>query len=191
MATEAHDTHHPIASAMYYEDQMSEALRYAKDICEARMPKFLQWFERTVVRNPAGSRYLVGGKLSYADLSLFQLIARCARCFRTRRGARAGQDPCGRRTARLRCRAAAPGRVPGAAAHSAQLAGDLPAGAYTLGVLIGYLCSLPCGEQLNAGGCTGGRRSRSPRLKLRISSRSSEGRTSRHNSKRNAMAERR
>ena len=27
-----------------------------------------------MVRNPAGSRHLVGGKLSYADLSLFQLV---------------------------------------------------------------------------------------------------------------------
>jgi glutathione S-transferase len=38
------------------------------------MPKFLQWFETILVRNPAGARHLVGGKLSYADLSLFQLI---------------------------------------------------------------------------------------------------------------------
>ena len=38
------------------------------------MPKFLMWFESILVRNPAGSRHLVGGKLSYADLSLFQLV---------------------------------------------------------------------------------------------------------------------
>jgi glutathione S-transferase len=38
------------------------------------MPKFMQWFETIVQRNPAGPRHLVGGKLSYADLSLFQLI---------------------------------------------------------------------------------------------------------------------
>jgi hypothetical protein len=46
----------------------------AEQFCRDRLPKFLQWFERIVVRNPGGPRYLVGGKLSYADLSLFQLI---------------------------------------------------------------------------------------------------------------------
>ncbi len=74
MVTEAHDTHHPVASSLFYEDQKPEALRRAAEFCRTRMPKFLQWFESIVVRNPAGSRYLVGGKLSYADLSLFQLI---------------------------------------------------------------------------------------------------------------------
>ena len=40
----------------------------------AGLPRCLQWFERIVQRNPAGSRHLVGGKLSYADLSLFQFV---------------------------------------------------------------------------------------------------------------------
>jgi glutathione S-transferase len=74
MVDEAHNTHHPVASSLYYEDQKPEALRCAKEFCSARMPKYLQWFEAIVVRNPAGSRHLVGGKLSYADLSLFQLV---------------------------------------------------------------------------------------------------------------------
>ncbi|MGY4828954.1 glutathione S-transferase [Sphaerotilaceae bacterium SBD11-9] len=74
MVTEAHDTHHPIASGLYYEDQKPEAHRRAEAFCRERMPKFLQWFERIVARNPGGPRYLVGGKMSYADLSLFQLI---------------------------------------------------------------------------------------------------------------------
>ena len=34
----------------------------------------MQWFESIIQRNPAGPRHLVGGRLSYADLSLFQLI---------------------------------------------------------------------------------------------------------------------
>jgi glutathione S-transferase len=72
--TEAHDTHHPVGPDLYYEDQKPESLRRAREFCSKRMPKFLQWFERIVTRNPAGSRYLVGGKLSYADLSLFQLV---------------------------------------------------------------------------------------------------------------------
>jgi glutathione S-transferase len=74
VVSEAHDTHHPIGSGLYYEDQKPEALRRATEFCRARMPKYLQWFERIVVHNPAGPRHLVGGKLSYADLSLFQLV---------------------------------------------------------------------------------------------------------------------
>jgi glutathione S-transferase len=75
MVAEAHDTHHPVSVELYYEDQKPEALRRSREFCTARMPKFLGWFERIVVRNPAGARHLVGGRLSYADLSLFQLVA--------------------------------------------------------------------------------------------------------------------
>jgi len=74
MVTEAHDTHHPVGADLHYEEQRPEALRRAREFCRVRLPKFLQWFECIVVRNPAGSRHLVGGKLSYADLSLFQLV---------------------------------------------------------------------------------------------------------------------
>ncbi len=74
MVTEAHDTHHPIASSLYYEDQKAEALRRAGDFCKERMPKFMKWFERVLAQNPAGNRYLVGNRMSYADLSLFQLV---------------------------------------------------------------------------------------------------------------------
>jgi len=74
MVTEAHDTHHPVGAGLHYEEQRPEALRRAREFCRVRLPKFLQWFECIVVRNPAGSRHLVGGKLSYADLSLFQLV---------------------------------------------------------------------------------------------------------------------
>jgi glutathione S-transferase len=74
MVNEAHDTHHPVAASLYYEDQKPESLRRAKEFCRARMPKYLQWFETILVRNPAGPRYLVGARLSYADLSLFQLV---------------------------------------------------------------------------------------------------------------------
>ena len=74
MVNEAHDTHHPIGIGLYYEDQKPEALRRAQEFCSARLPKYMQWFEQIVARNPAGTRFLVGGKMSYADLSLFQLI---------------------------------------------------------------------------------------------------------------------
>jgi glutathione S-transferase len=74
MVTEAHDTHHPISTSLFYEDQKPQALKRAQDFCANRMPKFLHWFERIIQRNPAGSCHLVGGRLSYADLSLFQLV---------------------------------------------------------------------------------------------------------------------
>ena len=74
LVTEAHDTHHPVGTGLHYEDQKPEALRRAQEFCSARLPKYLQWFESIVQRNPAGPRHLVGGKLSYADLSLFQVV---------------------------------------------------------------------------------------------------------------------
>lgn len=74
MVTEAHDSHHPIASSFFYEDQKPEAARSALVFCRERLPKYMRWFEHIVQHNPAGPRHLVGGKLSYADLSLFQLI---------------------------------------------------------------------------------------------------------------------
>ena len=74
LVTEAHDTHHPLGVGLYYEDQKPEALRRAQEFCGTRLPKYLQWFESILLRNPGGSRQLVGGKLSYADLSLFQAV---------------------------------------------------------------------------------------------------------------------
>ena len=74
MVNEAHDTHHPLGAGLFYADQKAEALRRAADFCKARLPKFLAWFEAVLARNSAGSTQLVGGRLSYADLSLFQLV---------------------------------------------------------------------------------------------------------------------
>ena len=72
---EAHDTHHPIASSLYYEDQKPEARRRAADFIANRIAKYLGYFERVLERNPRGDRYLLGRRVSYCDLSLFQLIA--------------------------------------------------------------------------------------------------------------------
>lgn len=71
---EAHDTHHPLSGALYYEDQKPEALRRAKHFREARIPKFLGWFEDILTRNPEGAGQLVGSTMTYADLSLFQIV---------------------------------------------------------------------------------------------------------------------
>lgn len=71
---EIHDTHHPIAGGLYFEDQRDEARRRAADFRESRLPKFLGYFERLLARNPKGDKYLVGATLTYPDLSLFQII---------------------------------------------------------------------------------------------------------------------
>jgi glutathione S-transferase len=72
---EVHDTHHPIASSLYYEDQRKEARRRAADFLANRAPKYLGYFERVLARSPQRKFYLVGTRTSYADLSLFQLVA--------------------------------------------------------------------------------------------------------------------
>jgi glutathione S-transferase len=73
LVTEVHDSHHPIASSLYYEDQKPEALRRAADFVETRIPKFLGYFAR-LLSNPEPRPYLTGERLTYADLSLFQVI---------------------------------------------------------------------------------------------------------------------
>jgi glutathione S-transferase len=72
---EVHDVHHPIASSLYYEDQRREAKRRATDFVASRLPKFLGYFERVLAGNASGPAHLVGARLTYADLSLFQVVA--------------------------------------------------------------------------------------------------------------------
>ena len=71
---EAHDTHHPISGSLYYEDQKKEAKRRAADFTAERIPKYLGYFERILKRHSKGGGYLLGKKISYVDLSLFQMI---------------------------------------------------------------------------------------------------------------------
>jgi glutathione S-transferase len=75
LVDEVHDTHHPIASSLYYEDQRPEAKRRTADFLTSRAPKYLGYFENVLIRNKAGGEYLVGVKLIYPDLSLFQVVA--------------------------------------------------------------------------------------------------------------------
>jgi glutathione S-transferase len=73
LVVEAHDTHHPLGAGLYYEDQMPEAKRRTAEFLKARTPKFLGYFEEVLKRNKTG--WLVGRSLTYADLSLFQVVA--------------------------------------------------------------------------------------------------------------------
>ena len=72
---EGHDVHHPIGAGQYYEDQKPESLRRAKEFREERVPKFLGWFETILEKNPEGPAHLVGDRLTYADLSIFQAMS--------------------------------------------------------------------------------------------------------------------
>jgi glutathione S-transferase len=76
---EVHDTHHPIAGGLYYEDQKREAKKRSADFVRERMPKFLRYFER-VLRDNDGE-HLVGARLSYVDLSMFQVMEGLAYAF--------------------------------------------------------------------------------------------------------------
>ena len=67
-----HDTHHPISSSLYYEEQRPAAKRCTDAFWRYRVRKFLGYFERVLQKN--GGKYLIGGRLSYVDLSLFQIV---------------------------------------------------------------------------------------------------------------------
>lgn len=71
---EIHDTHHPLSPGEYYEEQKDAARAKAQAFRDERLPKFMAYFERVLARNPGGDRWLAGGRLTYADLSLFQVV---------------------------------------------------------------------------------------------------------------------
>ena len=71
VVAEVHDSHHPIAGSLYYEDQRIEASRRATDLRETRLPKYLDYFERVLERG--GGKHALRGH-SCVDLSLFQLM---------------------------------------------------------------------------------------------------------------------
>ena len=72
---EIHDTHHPIGGGLYYEQQKAEARRRSRDFLAHRLPKFLGYFERVMARNPDSDKWLAGKRLSYADISMAQVVA--------------------------------------------------------------------------------------------------------------------
>lgn len=70
---EVHDTHHPVGSGVYYHQQKAEARRNSENFVAERLPKFLGWFERVLASNAGG--HAIGRRLTYIDLSLFQVVA--------------------------------------------------------------------------------------------------------------------
>jgi glutathione S-transferase len=109
LATEAHDTHHPIATGLYYEDQKPEAHLRAAHFVGSRLKKFLLYFEGLLeINTESGGKHLVGLELSYVDLSLFQALTGLAYAFPRAMASFEGQIP---RSIDLRDRVAAHPRV--------------------------------------------------------------------------------
>jgi glutathione S-transferase len=73
LVKEIHDTHHPISSQLYYEDQRKEAKRYTDAFWRHRVPKLLGYFEK--VLDESGGPFVFGRRPCYVDLSLFQIVA--------------------------------------------------------------------------------------------------------------------
>ncbi len=73
LVVDVHDTHHPVAASLYYEDQKPESKRRARFFTEERAPELLGYFEKVLQRNNRG--YMIGRSLSYVDLSMFQIVA--------------------------------------------------------------------------------------------------------------------
>jgi glutathione S-transferase len=74
LVDEAHDTHHPLSSGLYYEDQKPAAKQRAEHFRRERMPKYLGYFERILKGGGESGAGLAGAALTYADLSLFQAV---------------------------------------------------------------------------------------------------------------------
>ncbi|KAI0010103.1 hypothetical protein F4779DRAFT_627413 [Xylariaceae sp. FL0662B] len=83
LSNEVHDTHHPIAVGLYYEEQKLEARRKSEEFVRNRLPKFLGYFERVLQGKASGEGpWLYGGQLTYADLVLFQCLDGTSHAFR-------------------------------------------------------------------------------------------------------------
>jgi glutathione S-transferase len=72
LVVEIHDTHHPVTTYLYYEEQRPSAERRTADFWRYRVPKILGYFERVLARG--GGSYVLGRRLCYVDLSLFQIV---------------------------------------------------------------------------------------------------------------------
>jgi glutathione S-transferase len=72
LVLEIHDTHHPLGPSLYYEEQRGPAKRRTEEFWKERVPKYLGYFESLVKNN--GGFYLTGRRVTYADLSLFQIV---------------------------------------------------------------------------------------------------------------------
>ena len=89
LVAEVHDTHHPLATDLYYEDQKEAAKVRTRNFIEQRIPKFFGYFERVLKQNPDGDTQMAGKTTTYVDLSMFQLVEGLPTPFRARCGSSA------------------------------------------------------------------------------------------------------
>lgn len=82
--SEVHDTHHPLGPSLYYEQQRYPAKQRTREFWKLRVPKYLGYFEQVVKKS--GGPFVLGRKLSYVDLSLFQLVQGLRYAFPLRMG---------------------------------------------------------------------------------------------------------
>jgi glutathione S-transferase len=73
LVLEIHDTHHPLGPSLYYEDQRGPAKKRTADFWKERVPKYLGYFERLL--EGSGGSWVAGRRVTYVDLSLFQIVA--------------------------------------------------------------------------------------------------------------------
>ena len=73
LVLEIHDTHHPLGPSLYYEDQRTPAKKRTAEFWNERAPKYLGYFEGLIAQR--GGAFVTSRKLTYVDLSLFQIVA--------------------------------------------------------------------------------------------------------------------
>ena len=91
LVDEVHDTHHPIATDQYYDDQKDAAQLRARSFREKRLPKYLRYLERNLERN--GTGVFAGTDVSYADLAAFQVVEGLTYAFPNAFGRLRGEVP--------------------------------------------------------------------------------------------------
>ena len=72
LVLEVHDTHHPLGPSLYYEDQRAPAKKRTEEFWNERVPNIFGYFEEILKSN--GGAYVTGRRLTYVDLSLFQIV---------------------------------------------------------------------------------------------------------------------
>ena len=72
LVLESHDTHHPLGPSLYYEDQRAPAKKRTDEFWKERVPKYLGYFEGLLKGH--GGAYLTGRRITYVDLSMFQVV---------------------------------------------------------------------------------------------------------------------
>ncbi|KAK6865519.1 glutathione S-transferase domain-containing protein [Apiospora arundinis] len=75
LSNEVHDSHHPIAVMLPYEDQKEESRRRSQYWIQNRLPSHLDYWQK-VLKSDKGSPgpWLLGETFTYADLVLFQCL---------------------------------------------------------------------------------------------------------------------